>query len=168
MGATNILTIATDQPMPSQLPVYPDYFKPKVSNVVRLLLNRLSRDLTRDEGIEIGMLNRFHNALSRRKKNHGRDEEFPLFHEQALPSHYHPVNLFAFYPSRGIRDYYGIDPKAKGHKSLRTRFLFHTKFISELIELGYHDAKARHDELKNFFQPDAKTRWFFTPKEKSA
>ncbi len=168
MGATRVLTIATDQPVPSQLPVYPDYFRPKVSNIVRLLLNRLSRDLSRDEGIEIQMLNRFYNAMSRRKKNHGRNEEFPLFHEQALPSHYHPVTLFAFYPSKGIRDYIGIDSKGKGKKSLRTRFLFHSKFIAELIELGYQDAKARHDELKSFFLPEAKTRWFFSQKEKSA
>lgn len=168
MGATRILTIATDQPSPRQLPVYPDYFRPKASNIVRLLLNRLSRDLTHDEAVEIKMLNRFHNAMARRKKFRGKNEEFPLFHEQALPSHYHPVELFAFYPSKNIRDYIGIDKKGEKTKSLKTRFLFHEKFIRELIELGYHDAETRHEELKNFFLPDAKTRWFFTSKEKSA
>lgn len=167
MGATRILTIATDQPLQAELPQYPEHFKPRVSNVIRLLLNRLSRDLTHQEGVEIRMLNRFHDAISDRKKNNAEKEAFPLFHDQAMPSHYQPVELFAFYPSKNIRDYFGIDKRGE-KKSRRTQFLFHSKFIQELIDLGYQDAKARHEELSNFFVPEIKKRWFFYPKEKTA
>lgn len=167
LGANRIMTIATDQPGSTELPDYPDTFRPRFSNTMRLLMNRLSRDPGRDEAMELRMLNRFYLALSRRKKNQDRKPIFPLFHDQSLPSHYKPVHVYMFFPSRRIRDQYGLE-KGKTSTPKRSRFMFHTRFIRELIELGYEDAKARHQELKEFFFPQASKRWLFLRKHKAA
>ncbi len=39
-----------------------------------------------------------------------------------------------------------------------TSLLFHKDFIKPLIDLGYEDATARHDELAEFFERDRPTR----------
>ena len=160
MGATRILTIATDQPVSFQLPEYPPTFRPKFSNMFRMLMNRLSRDPARDEAVQLQLLNRFYLALSRRKKKQGGKDIYPLFHDESLPSHYKPVHVYMFYPSKRIRDYYGLEKHIPGAPK-RTRFMFHNRFIHEMIELGYEDAHSRHQELKDFFIPPANKRWLF-------
>lgn len=44
MGANKILSIATDKPAPDSLPRYRQDFKPRLSSVIRLILNQLSID----------------------------------------------------------------------------------------------------------------------------
>ena len=39
--------------------------------------------------------------------------------------------------------------------------MFHTKFISELIDLGYEDAESKHHELETFFTPEKFVRTTF-------
>jgi NTE family protein len=155
MGANKILTIATEKPVPTDLPSPDAYFRPRLSNVVRLLLNRLSRDSARDEAAQIDMFNRFYRALSRKSKKKDQHRPLPLFHEQAQPAHYEDTEVCIIFPSKRIRETTGITDDLSGSSTprKRTRFMFHEKFIKELILLGYHDAKNRHAELQEFFLP---------------
>jgi len=155
MGASRILSIATDRPSPADLPSYQPIFRPRITNVIRLLLNRLGRDATIDEAVQIEMFNRFYDTMPRQKKWSHAQEAVPLFHKEALPSHYRPVQVCMLFPSRRIRNTsITADPTGSEPRRARTRFMFHEKFIGELIELGYGDARDQHRELKDFFAPN--------------
>ena len=169
MGASRILAIATDKPFPARLPNYLPGFKPRFSTVVSMLLNRLSHDAAADETVEIDVFNRFYQALSRRARRE-KNEAIPLFHAEARPGHYHPVEIFMLVPSRRIRALAGMADENGQTGRRRTRFMFHEKFIREMITLGYEDAKSRQDDLKNFFHPEARRarRWFLLGKRRAA
>lgn len=167
MGASRILTIATDKPLPAALPSYRPGFLPRLPSVVGMLLNRLSHDAARDEAIEIQSFNRFHRALSRRERKEKKDVlPFPLFHEESRPGHYLPIEVFLLFPSKRIRTITGRTDENGQTGRRRTRFMFHENFIREMIDLGYEDAKSRQEDLKKFFQPEGR-RWFF-PKDRKA
>ncbi len=168
MGASRILTIATDKPLPAALPSYRPGFLPRLPSVVGMLLNRLSHDAAREEAIEIEFFNRFHRALSRReRKEKNKALPFPLFHEESRPGHYQPIEVFLLFPSRRIRTVTGRMDENGQTGRRRTRFMFHEKFIREMIDLGYDDAKSRYEDLKKFFQPEGK-RWFFSRRRKAS
>lgn len=157
MGATKILSIATEQFNSLDLPNYRNDFQPKVSHVVRLLLNRLSHDAAGDEIKEIETYNRFHQGLSR--KNQEAEESLPpLFHEDSKPGHYQKTEIFQLIPSTQIRSAAGEERRSRR----RTRFMFHESFIRELMHMGYADAEKKHEELKQFFESSSgRKRWFF-------
>lgn len=165
MGAAKIMYIATDKPAPNDLPHYPPDFRPRLSNVIGLLLNLLSNDTAAaDEAIQLRMFDRFYKALSGRARH--RDENLPnlpFFHEEALPWHYRPSEIYLFYPSRRIRQSSWITEDGTRAQTRRTtRFMFHEKFIRELIDLGYEDGRTKHEELKLFFSTrPAKKFWPF-------
>ena len=162
MGASRILTIATDRPFPPALPGYRSGFVPRFSNVVNLLLSRLSHDAAGEEAIETEAFNRFYRALSRKARKE-REEGLPLFHEESRPGHYHPIEVFLLIPSKRIRASAGMADENGQTGRRRTRFMFHEKFIREMIALGYEDAKSQYKDLKNFFRPESRRdkRWFF-------
>ncbi len=124
MGATKVLSIATDKPAPDSLPQYQAHFKPKLSSVIRLVLNQLSRDAA---GLQ----------------THEMD---PII------KHEKQAEIFRLVPSKRIRSLTGIEDGSFHRK--RTRFMFHKTFIQELIQLGYGDAKNRHADLREFFLSD--------------
>ncbi len=159
MGATRILSIATEKMRSYELPQTPEKFRPRISNVIRLLLNRLTHNSSMDEATQIRMLNRFHRALARRHRQRKEAFPLPLFHDQAMPSHYMPTEIFTFFPSQRVSETFAGTgaPKSRAGKS---RFMFHEKFIRELINFGYEDAKNRHDELMHFFLPQKSSSWF--------
>ncbi|OGW81938.1 MAG: hypothetical protein A2Z83_09555 [Omnitrophica bacterium GWA2_52_8] len=166
MGAGRILAIATDKPIPAQLPHYVRSFRPKFSHIVRMMLNQLGHDHAPDEAAQIEVLNHFYEQLAKKHKQSKDDRPSrPLFHEEAHLAHYHPTDIFLFYPSRRIRqsDFEELEDNSGAAKPRRTRFLFHKKFIRELIDLGYDDAQAKHQELKTFFTsaPKPESRFHF-------
>lgn len=154
MGATRVMNIATDLPALDTLPDYPAAFTPRFTNTMRLVMNRFSRDPAKEEAEQIQMLNRVYWALSRNKK------KLPFFRDHALPAHYKPVNVYMFYPSKRIRDYYGLE-KNDGSRPKRTRFMFESRFIRQLIDMGYQDAHSRHNDLKDFFVPESSRKRIF-------
>lgn len=170
MGATRILNIGTDKPAPLELPNYDATMtKPKMTKVIRMLINRLAHDAAGSEAAEIQMFNRFYQALSRRKqRNKPNEHPFPLFHEKSIPSHYHPLEIYLFYPSKRIRETEGVVRSESGTeaRTKRTSFMFHESFIRELINLGYSDGKINHDTLHSFFNPEVKKKWRFFRKRK--
>ncbi len=164
MGATHILSIASDHPIPDHLPHYPQNFRPHLTDPIRMLLTRLSCDAIFGEAVQIRMLNRFYQALSRKHKKADADSLMPLFHEESRPSHYHNVKVCIIHPSKRIRPVPSVSNDETIHqgRQKKTRFMFHEKFIRELITMGYEDGKARHDEIKDFFtlKGGSKTSWF--------
>lgn len=163
MGASRVLSIATDKPFPTALPRYAPHFKPRITNIIRLLLNRLSHDAAGDEAAEIEMFNRFYSALSRSRRRHKKFTHFPLFHHEAQPNDYHHTEIFRFFPSKRIRDSEWVTDESfrPGIPKKITRFMFHKTFIRDLISLGYEDAASKHQELAAFFHPeDAARTWF--------
>lgn len=170
MGATKILSIGTDKPFPDALPEYIPNFKPRITNVIRLMLNRLGHDAAASEATQIDMFNRFSRALDRKHRHQPKNSPiYPLFHRESHPSHYHTVEICSIHPSKRIRQVSGIleIPKETYSHRHRTRFMFHEKFIRELIGLGYEDAKAKHEMLSDFFLKDGSggKRWFVFGKE---
>jgi hypothetical protein len=130
-----------------------------------MLLNRLTCDAAGAEAAQLETLNRFYHALKRKERHLEESmERIPLFHEEALPAHYHPVDVYLFEPSKRIEYTSVITDSENSRRSHRrmSRFMFHEKFIRELITWGYQDACAKHDELENFFHPErAKKMWGF-------
>lgn len=164
MRATKILSISTEKPSPHDLPEYPEHFRPRLGNVMRLVLNRLSHDSAADEARQIHTLNLFSRFLSRKHQRKERIQEtYPLFHEESLPSHYRTTEIMLFYPTKRIRESIGWNPNVHHLKAgaKGTRFMFHEKFIKELIDLGYEDAKAKESELRTFFLdfPESPRSW---------
>lgn len=131
MGATRILNISTQRKMPPELPQYAEGFRPRLKNIIRMLLNRLSYDAASDEA-------QIHHNL--------------------------PVEIYLFQPSKRI-DSAHINIDREVSRLIRrktTRFMFHEKFVREIIQLGYEDARAKHEELGNFFNlPRRKKVWDF-------
>ncbi len=166
MGANRIMTIATDRPVPTSLPQYPAGFKPRFTNIMRLLMNRLSHDPATGETIQIQMMNRFYRVLSAAKKAENQGVPGIPIEDDSMAAHYNPVSVYMFYPSKRIRDFYGFEKRAP-ETPKRTRFMFHTKFIRELITLGYEDARSRHEALKDFFCEETARKWTFFRKSDS-
>jgi len=161
MGATRVLSISTEKPVPDDLPSYSHHFRPRISNVVRMLLNRLSYNGAIDEAKEIEAFNQFYDALSKKALRLGKGEDpLPLFHKEALPYHYRPTEILQIHPSRRIQPISTNAEYGRGEKVKRrsTRFMFHEKFIRELIHLGYEDAAAQRKDLDVFFRGPGKTK----------
>lgn len=162
MGATKVLSISTEKPVPDELPNYSAHFRPRTSNVIRMLLNRLSYNAAVDEAKEIEVFNQFYEALSKKMLRLGKGEDpLPLFHHEALPYHYRPTEILQIHPSKRIQPI-STDAQYRGEKVRRrsTRFMFHEKFIRELIQLGYEDASAQKQVLEKFFkEPRSGKSW---------
>ncbi len=170
MGANRILSIATEQDDPRELPRYRADFRPQFSNVIRLLLGRLSHDAAAEESKEIEAFNRFYLGLAKKHLRHD-DEEMPLplFHEDSKPAHYHETEIFRLTPSKRIRISEDNDENDSAVPRRKTRFMFHESFIKNLIQMGYDDASKRHEDLKKFFlEGVAEKRWFFFREKKLA
>ncbi|MBI3306794.1 MAG: patatin-like phospholipase family protein [Candidatus Omnitrophica bacterium] len=75
-----------------------------------------------------------------------------------------PVEIYLFQPSKRI-DSANINIGHEVSRLLRrktTRFMFHEKFVREIIQLGYDDAKAKHEDLESFFGLEkSQKKWFF-------
>jgi len=69
---------------------------------------------------------------------------------------FRPLEIKLFEPSRRIEhsEIYHQDPFDPDHKDKQTVLLFHEEFARQLIDFGYADARARHDELATFFDRD--------------
>jgi NTE family protein len=151
MGATRILSIATDQPMPDRLPDYPAGFKPGFGDTLKMLLEQLGHDYAKEHATTIAAFNYFREQAP--EEAHGAFGHI-LFGREIQLEAYRPVVILQFAPSRRIRptDIFNpalfdeaLDPASS------TALLFHRDFVRPLIELGYDDALARHDELAEFF-----------------
>lgn len=173
MGATRILSIGADKPFSQDLPRYHDKFKPKLSHVIRMMINQLTKDHAIDEAIQIEKLNQFYRSLNKKNKpgegNGSGKGSLPIYHEKHQADDYRPVEICTFFPSRRIKRAPAFSTYESGPatKLKQTRFMFHEKFITELINLGYEDACSKHEELNQFFEPHQKTgkRWFIFAKK---
>ncbi|MDD5218927.1 MAG: patatin-like phospholipase family protein, partial [Candidatus Omnitrophica bacterium] len=103
MGATHILHIATDKPAPMTLPNYPADFKPRMSNVIGMLFDRLAQDAAQDEIALIDKINQIHQETSKKAWIPGFHRSLP-FPEVGLPSVYAPKKVFALSPSKHVRE----------------------------------------------------------------
>ncbi len=150
-GVTRILSVATDRPLPEELPRYPPGFKPRLSETVRMLGNQLSHDYATNQAKWIEFVNYFSEQLP--------PEQFAetvghLMSDRVVNlSKYRPVEIKLFAPSRriGHTDIFSPEFFDKDLKNTSTALRFHTEFVGQLIGYGYDDAAARHDELAEFF-----------------
>jgi len=157
-GVTRILSVATDRPLPDELPRYPPGFKPRLSETVRMLGDQLSHDYATNQAKWIELVNFFREQLP--------PEQFEETVEHIMSknvinlSKYRPVEIKLFAPSRriGHTDIFDTEVLDQDLKNTSTTLRFHTKFMEQLIEFGYKDATARHDELSEFFDPDRPQR----------
>lgn len=167
LGATHILSIATEKRESMELPEYnADLVKPKMSHVMRMLIAQLTKDASVDEAVQIELLNRYYTEKSKGNKVNGVSDELNLL-DIETPDHYHKTNVCLFHPSKRIKQSPLFDTyESKNKPWKKTRFMFHTKFITELIDLGYEDAQSKKDELEEFFhQPKPSKIWSIFAKQ---
>ena len=157
MGATRILSIATDQPLPHELPEYPPDFKPRFSETLKMLLDQLSHDYAIEQTGTIEALNYFRARLPNEPEH---VYAHMLSGSDIHLSAYRPVEIYLFAPSRRIRytDVFHPDLFDEALESKSTVLLFHKDFIRPLIDFGYEDAEAQHDRLATFFDRDRPQR----------
>jgi NTE family protein len=158
MGATRILSIATDQPLPHHLPEYPPDFKPRFADTLKMLLDQMSHDYAVDQASAIEAFNYFC-AQAPAGGPHPAFRHILLGRDIHL-SEYRPVEIHLFAPSRRISSTDIFNPEVfdEALESKSTVLLFHKDFIRPLIDFGYEDAKARHRELAEFFDRDRPQR----------
>jgi NTE family protein len=158
MGATRILSIATDRPLPHDLPEYPPDFKPNIGSTARMLLDQMSHDAATDDAANIEMLNYF----CERSPSHG--HEHVMRHIlQGRDVHlgaFRPTEILLFAPSRRIRDSHVFEHELfdDALKDEDTVLKFHRDFVRPLIDFGYEDARTRHVELAEFFDRERPQR----------
>ncbi len=158
MGASRILSVATDQPLPDELPQYPPDFKPGLAETVRMLGDQLSHDYATNQAKWIELVNYFREQLPA--------EQFAqtaghLMSDKAINlSNYRPVEIKLFAPSRRIGHTSIFSPEFfdQSLKDRSTVLRFHKEFVGKLIGFGYEDAAARHDEFVEFFNPNRPQR----------
>jgi NTE family protein len=152
-GATRILSVATDRPLPNELPRYPPGFKPRLSETVRMLGDQLSHDHATNQAKWIELVNYFREQLP--PEQFAETVEHIMSEKELNLSNYRPVEIKLFSPSRRIchSDIFDTEVLDQDLKDTSTTLRFHTDFVGKLIEFGYQDAAARHDELAEFFDP---------------
>jgi len=151
LGATRILSVATDRPLPQELPQYPPGFKPSLGETVRMLGNQLSHDYATNQALWIELVNYFREQLPARQF----EETVGHIISDKITnlSKYRPVEIKLFAPSRriGHTDIFSPEFFDEDLKDTSTVLRFHEEFVRKLIGYGYSDAAARHDELAEFF-----------------
>ncbi len=151
MGANKLLVISMQSPE--------DYYfveekinknVPEFITVGQLLLKVFLKDRVHSETDQIDALNRmFYQAYGKALPADQRPKEGnAIFNPKFKFKNYNPVEIVRISPSQSVhglfRDFCSTNKKYKNGK---TELMFHRDFISELIELGYQDAKIKHDEL---------------------
>jgi NTE family protein len=158
MGATRILSVATDRPLPDELPQYPPGFKPRLRETIRMLGDQLSYDYATTQARWIELINYFREQLPARQFE---ESVGPLMSDDQINlANYSPVEIKLFAPSRRIRhtDIFSPEFFDQDLEDTSTVLRFHEDFVRKLIGFGYEDAAARHDELVEFFDPDRPQR----------
>jgi len=153
LGATRLLSIATDRSLPRELPEYPEGYRPGLGDIAHMLTGQLSHDYVNEHA-------RLLEAIrdGRRVAPAELDpEEGPVFRGTDVhPECLCDLEIKLFEPSRRIRgsEIYHHDPFDPEYHDKSTVLLFHKDFTRKLIDFGYADARARHDELAEFFDRD--------------
>lgn len=155
LGATRILTVATEKHQPTDLPKYPADFKPTVGGVLGMLVDQLAHDYATDNAFIAELLNFFYarapEAIGSQTGRAGATYDG----DQLAIEAYHPVEILSFMPSKRIRhteiyEHEFLDETpSKG-----TTFMFQRLFAKKLIDFGYEDARNKHSELEAFFRRD--------------
>jgi len=158
MGATRILSLATDQSLPDELPRYPPDFKPCLAETVRMLGDQLSHDYATNQAAWIELVNYFCEQLP--PDQFARTVGHMMSDKVVSLSNYRPVEIKLFAPSRRIQHTDIFDPEVfdQDLKDTSTVLRFHKTFIGNMIGFGYEDAAARRDELAEFFDPSRPQR----------
>ena len=158
MGATRILSLATDKPLPDELPRYPPGFKPRLGETVRMLGDQLSHDYATNQATMIELVNYFREQLP--PERFARTVGHMMSDKEVNLAKYRPVEIMLFAPSRRIQHSDSFNPELfdQGLKNTSTVLRFHKEFIGKMIGFGYEDGAARHDELAEFFNPDRPQR----------
>lgn len=153
MGATRILSLATDKPLPDELPRYPPGFKPRLAETVRMLGDQLSHDYATNQATMIELVNYFREQLP--PEQFARTVGHMMSDKEVNLAKYRPVEVKLFAPSRRIQHSDTFNPELfdQDLKDTSTVLRFHKDFIGKMIGFGYEDATARHDELAEFFDP---------------
>ncbi len=157
-GVTRILSVATDRPLPDELPRYPPGFKPRLSETVRMLGDQLSHDYATNQAKWIELVNYFREQLP--PEQFAETVGHVMSDKVVNLSQYRPVEIKLFAPSRriGHTDIFNTEVLDQDLKDTSTVLRFHTGFVGTLIKFGYEDAAARHDELAEFFTSDRPQR----------
>lgn len=160
MGATRILNISTHARVVS-LPIYEANFEPTYATLVRFMLRAFTQDLSVSEAEQIRVANRF--AAHLRQEGQGRlqppttEAINALFDARSSPTAYQPIEIFLMAPSRSpeslFREFQAEQRRASPQHPPQT-FMFHRDFIRRLIQLGFDEARAKHEELRRFFSGD--------------
>lgn len=154
MGATRILSVATDMPIPQALPEADPTYKPHIGDIIEMLLTQLSNDFTEQQALIFRFFNGLVNQANAIESADQTAARHVLVGNELHPSDYQPVETLAIAPSRRIRHTSLFNPElfdeSLGKKS--TVMLFHRDFLGDLIAFGYDDARGRHDELDAFFR----------------
>lgn len=152
-GATRILSVATDRPLPDELPRYPPGFKPRLSETLRMLGDQLSHDYATNQAMWIELVNYFREQLP--PEQFSETVKHLMSEKMVNLSNYRPVEIKLFAPSRRIShtDIFDTEVLDQDLKDTSTTLRFHTDFVEKLIKFGYEDAAARQDELAEFFDP---------------
>lgn len=155
LGATRMLTIATDKHQPTDLPKYPANYKPSIGDLLGTLVDQIAHDYAVDGAHLGGILNAFYERAPASVESPADQSGVIYDKEHIRMGAFRPIEIFSFAPSKRIRrtevyehEFLGEVP-AKG-----TTLMFERGFARKLIDFGYDDARGRHSKLETFFRRD--------------
>ena len=158
MGATRILGVSSSTTRVEHVSNRSEPSTSGIENVLRSMLSVFNHDFMYSEVEQLSVLNRFADHLNHGAPapEHGGAPFNAVFDSRHHPCEYVPVEARLISPSeslRGLADEFRKERRKASSGAVPVGLLFHRDFTPRLIELGYRDARDRHDELQSFFEP---------------
>lgn len=166
LGASNLLTIATSSKDPRS--TAPEGEIPALGDLIGTFIYSILQDRLETDEHQLRRINRILHTF--------KENIDPATYQKVCDQmDIRPINSLFFYPSQDITGFVD-DELRKSFKSLRSfgsmeraiirlleideqsgsnllsYFLFEPSYIHKLLELGFEDARARHDEIMTFVE----------------
>jgi NTE family protein len=156
LGATRIMAIGADRPLPEDLPVPDAGFSPGFTDMATVVFDQAMRDFVTYQAEMFSVINDL--ILSRgagsvappRRSAQPLDEKLQIDLDK-----FSGLEFELVWPSKRIRssDVFKVETVHAAGGS-RTNLQFQKDFARDLIDMGYEDARNHHDRLARFFDDD--------------
>ncbi len=151
LGATRVMAIGTDRPLPETLPDPDPAFQPGVADLASVVFDRAMQDFAMYQAETFSIVNELVLKAGVGPTNPAPGTVQPVDEHRRISLQSFPgVEIELVWPSQRIRPSDVFEIGSVGPDA-RTNLRFRKDFAEDLIRLGYEDAHRDHDRLARFF-----------------